>query len=224
VNKKKWRKWCKFVSPFLSNNTFGLPVLTKDTKCSKQVFYVWLVDLQPICVNKGQETWVSPNKDIRIYLLDTMHRRTKYSFDTCITWNNVNGVCLFHLSYLITLMAYLCTQRIPNVHVEYFMIESSIYLLFVLISAWKRDSLLMMIFVNVWLTWRIFELNSRFVTWITRNDIIGVNLFHLCYLSNTCPTSAHNGHQMFKSSILCLNGRSTAYLCEIGAGNVTPSK
>jgi hypothetical protein len=33
VNNKKWRKWCKFVSHFLYKNTYGLPVLTKDTKC-----------------------------------------------------------------------------------------------------------------------------------------------------------------------------------------------
>jgi hypothetical protein len=28
----------------ISNNTYGLPVLKKDTKCPNQVFYVWLVD------------------------------------------------------------------------------------------------------------------------------------------------------------------------------------
>jgi hypothetical protein len=38
VNNKKWPKWCKFVSPILCNNTYGLPVLTKDTKCPNQVF------------------------------------------------------------------------------------------------------------------------------------------------------------------------------------------
>jgi hypothetical protein len=27
VNNKKWRKWCKFDSPFLFNNTYGLLVL-----------------------------------------------------------------------------------------------------------------------------------------------------------------------------------------------------
>jgi hypothetical protein len=45
VNNKKWRKWCKFVSPFLFNNTYGLPVLTMDTTSPNQVFYVCLVDL-----------------------------------------------------------------------------------------------------------------------------------------------------------------------------------
>jgi hypothetical protein len=29
VNNKKWRKWCKFVSPFKFKNPYGLLVLTK---------------------------------------------------------------------------------------------------------------------------------------------------------------------------------------------------
>jgi hypothetical protein len=45
VNNKKWRKWCKFVSPFLFNITYGLPVLTMDTKCQNQVFSFLFVDL-----------------------------------------------------------------------------------------------------------------------------------------------------------------------------------
>jgi hypothetical protein len=50
VSNKKWRKWCKFVTPSLFNNNYGLPVLTMDSKCPKHIFYVWLVDLQIICV------------------------------------------------------------------------------------------------------------------------------------------------------------------------------
>jgi hypothetical protein len=49
VNNKKWRKWCKFDSPFLFNYTYVFPVLTKDTKCPNLVFYDWLFDLQTIC-------------------------------------------------------------------------------------------------------------------------------------------------------------------------------
>jgi hypothetical protein len=45
VNNKKWRKWGKFVSLFLFNNTYGLPVFTTDPKCTNQKFCVWLVDL-----------------------------------------------------------------------------------------------------------------------------------------------------------------------------------
>jgi hypothetical protein len=64
VNNKKWRKLNKFVSPFLNNNTYGLPVLTKDKKCANQDFYVWLVDLQIISAKYGLETWFLPNDDI----------------------------------------------------------------------------------------------------------------------------------------------------------------
>jgi hypothetical protein len=49
VNNKKWRIWYKFDSPFLFNNPYGLPVLTKNTQYSNQVFYVCLVDVQKIC-------------------------------------------------------------------------------------------------------------------------------------------------------------------------------
>jgi hypothetical protein len=72
----------------------------------------------------------------------------KTRFETWITRKDVIGVRLFHLSYLVTLMAYLCSHRTPRVQVKYFMVDSSIYILVVLNSAWKRDSLQMMIFVN----------------------------------------------------------------------------
>jgi hypothetical protein len=56
MNNKKLCKWRTFVSFFLFYNTWGLPVLTKDTKCPNQVFYVLLVDLQIICAKYGLET------------------------------------------------------------------------------------------------------------------------------------------------------------------------
>jgi hypothetical protein len=69
-----------------------------------------------------------------------------------------------------------------NCRSQVFMFHSSIYILFALNSACKRDCLLMMIFVNVCSTWIMVELNTRFETWITRNDVNGVILFHLSYL------------------------------------------
>jgi hypothetical protein len=94
----------------------------------------------------------------------------------------VNGVSLFHLPYLITLMAYLCSQRTPNVQIKYFMFGWSIYRLFVLSRGCKRDSFQIMIFLHVCSTWSIVELKTRFETWITRNDVNGVSWFHLSYL------------------------------------------
>jgi hypothetical protein len=101
--------------------------------------------------------------------------------ETWITRNVLNGVGLFHLYYLITIMACLCSQRTPNVQIKYFMFDWSFYWLFVLNTGWKRDSLQMMVFVNICSTCSIIELKTRFETWITRNVGKCVSLFHLCY-------------------------------------------
>jgi hypothetical protein len=93
------------------------------------------------------------------------------NFETWITRNEVNGVRLFHLSYFITLMAYLCLQWAPNVQIKYFMNDWSIYRLFVLNRCWKPHSFQIMIFVYVCSTWSIVELKTRFESWMTRNDV-----------------------------------------------------
>jgi hypothetical protein len=46
----------------------------------------------------------------------------KTRFETCITRNDVNGVNLFHLSYLIILPAYVCSQWAPNVQIKIFIL------------------------------------------------------------------------------------------------------
>jgi hypothetical protein len=76
----------------------------------------------------------------------------KTRFQTCKARNDVNGVSLFHLFYLITLMSYLCSQWASNVQIKYFVFDWSIYRLFVLNRGWKRDSLQIMIFVYFCLT------------------------------------------------------------------------
>jgi hypothetical protein len=90
----------------------------------------------------------------------------KTRYETWITRNDVNVVSLFHLSYLITLMAYLCSQWTSSVQIKYFMFDWSIYRLFVLNRAWKRDSIKIMIFIYVFSTWGIDDLKTRFETWI----------------------------------------------------------
>jgi hypothetical protein len=104
VNNKKWRKWCKFVSPFLINNTYGLLVLTMGTKCPNQVFYVWLVDLQTICAKWVMETWLSPNNDIGICLPDMRHSWTKYAISNMKSkkwrkWRKFISPILFKITY-----------------------------------------------------------------------------------------------------------------------------
>jgi hypothetical protein len=181
VNNKKWRKGWKFVSPFSFNNTYVVPVLRMDTKCPNQVFCVLLDDLQTIVLNRGCKL---DSLQIRIFVYVSSTLRIvelKTRFKEWVTRNDVNGVRLFNLSYLITLMAYLCSQLSPNVEIKYFIFDWSINRLFVLNSGWKRDSLQMRIFV-ICLTWSMVQLKTRLEKRITRNDVNGLCLFHINYL------------------------------------------
>jgi hypothetical protein len=171
-----------FVSPFLSNNPYGLPVLTKNTKFLNHVFNVWLTHLKAICSKYGLETWHPPNNNIRKYLFVMKHDWTKNAFRDVINKKWCKLCKLFHLSYLPTRMAYLCSQRTPNVHIMYFMFHWFIYRLFVLNTSWKRDLFQLMIFVNVCSTCNMVELNTRFETWFTINDVNGLSSFHLSNL------------------------------------------
>jgi hypothetical protein len=133
--------------------------------------------------------------------------------ETRIRRNVVNGVKFFLFSYLITITTYLCSQSAANVQINYFMFDWSVYRLLALNRGWKRTSHQMMIFVYVCSTCSVVEQKTRYEPWITRNDVKGVNLFHppnlitlKTYLCSQCP-------QMYNSSILCLIGRSTYYLC-----------
>jgi hypothetical protein len=98
----------------------------------------------------------------------------KTRFETWVTRNDVNGVSLFIPYYIITLMAYLCTQWTPNIQIKYSMFDWSIFRLLVLNRGWKRESFQIMIFVYVCSTWSIVEIKMRFETWITRNDVNGM--------------------------------------------------
>jgi hypothetical protein len=106
----------------------------------------------------------------------------KTRFEKWITRNDINGVSLFHFSYLITLMASLSSQRTLNVQIKFFMFDRSIYISFVPNTCWKQESLQIIIFVKVCSTWRIVELKMSFEKWIRRNDVNGISLFHLFYL------------------------------------------
>jgi hypothetical protein len=131
----------------------------------------------------------------------------KKRFETWVTINDVNGVSLYNPSYLITLMAYLCSQRTPNVQINYFMFDWSTYRLLVLNTGWKCDSQQMVIFVNICSTCSVVELKKQFETFIAINEINGVHLYHFYYIVTvlklvTYLTSAHNGYQLSKSVIL----------------------
>jgi hypothetical protein len=138
-------------------------------------------------LNRG---WKQDSLQIMIFVYvcstwSTVELKTR--FETWITRNDVNGVSFFHHSYLVTLMAYLCSQQSPNIQIKYFMFEWSIYRLFVLNTDWKRDSLQMMIFVNIFSTWSMFRQKARFETSFISNDINGLSLFQLSYLITLTP-------------------------------------
>jgi hypothetical protein len=145
-------------------------------QCPNQVFYDWL---------KLIRCWKRDSRQIMIVLnVASTWSIVKLNVRsvTWIAWNVVNGISLYHVSYLITLMASLCTQRTFKVQIKYFMFECSIYRLFVTNRCSKRDSLQILIFEYVCSAWGIIELKTHFDTWITRKVVNGVSLFHLSYL------------------------------------------
>jgi hypothetical protein len=159
VNNKEWHKWCKFVSPFSYNNTQGLPVSTKDPKCPNQIFLNFDWSIYRLCV--PYRGWKSDSLQLMIFvnISSTWNNFVLRNwFETWITTNVVNCVSLFYLYYLITLMAYLCSQWTPNFQIKHFMFDWSIYRPFELNSAWKRDTFQIMIFVYVCSTWNLIEL------------------------------------------------------------------
>jgi hypothetical protein len=140
------------------------------------IFSIWLVD--SLCAKYGLETWFCPIDDILKGLLDMKHGWTKNAFWDVNNKKCVNGVSLFHLYYLITLMANLCSQWKPNVlQIMYIMFDWSNYRLFELNRKWTRDSLQIVIFVYVCSTCTLVELKTRFETLITRNDVKGISFF-----------------------------------------------
>jgi hypothetical protein len=161
------------VSPFLFNNTYGLPVFTNTPNVEIKFFYVWLIDPQSICAKWGLKR-DSLQIIILVYVCSTWGIvELKTRFETWITWNDVNGVSLFHSSHLITLMAYLCSQWTPTFQIKYFMFDWSIYRLFGLNRNWKSDYLQIIIFVYVCSTWGIVEVKTRIEMWITRCNVNG---------------------------------------------------
>jgi hypothetical protein len=157
-----------------------------------------LVYPQAICVKRSCKYF---SLQIMIFVYDCATWITvelKTCCDTWITSNDVNGVCLFKLSYLITLMAYLCSHWTPKVQINYLKFDWSIYRLFVLNRDFKLVSLKIMIFAYICLSRGIAELKTRFETWITKNDVNGVTLFNISYLITIMASLAHNGLQVSK--------------------------
>jgi hypothetical protein len=164
VNNKKWRKWCKFVPHFLFNNTCGLPVVTMDTKCPNRVFFVWFVDLHTICAKQRLQTLVAPNNDNRVCLLVIKHSWTLKAFGDVNykkwrKWWKYVSPFLFNNIYSLNVLTSV-TERPKQV----FYVCWSIYGLLVLNRGCWRDSLHMMILINVCGTWSMGDRKTRFQT------------------------------------------------------------
>jgi hypothetical protein len=149
---------------------------------SKSVYYVWLVDLQTICAKYGLETWYNPNEDIRKCLLDMNHGWNKNAYRDVINkkWRKW-CVCITFLINIynglpVVIMDPKCANQVFNIPLVY------LNWIFVLNTAWKRDTHQMMIYVNVCSTCFMVEIETRFETWITRNDVNGLSLFLISYL------------------------------------------
>jgi hypothetical protein len=122
---------------FLFKNTYGLPVLSMDTECCNQGFYVDFSIYILLVLNR---TWKLDSLQIMLFahvFLTWSTVQLKTCLETWITTNDVNGVSLFHLTYLITLMGYLSSQRTPNVQMKYFSFDWLNYRLLVVNRGWK---------------------------------------------------------------------------------------
>jgi hypothetical protein len=178
----------------------------------KYFMFDWLI-YRLFVLNTSLETWLFEIM-IFIYVCSAWSIvELKTRFEPWIKRNDVNGVSLFHLSYLITLIVYLCSQWNPNVQIKYFMCDWSIYRIFVLHTSLESWLIQIMVFVYVCSTCRVVELKTRFGTWITRNDVNGVSLFYLLYLitlmAYLCSQCTPNIQIKYLSSIeIC-----TDYLC-----------
>jgi hypothetical protein len=151
---------------------------------------------------------------IFVYVLSILRIvEIKTRFKTWITSNDVKGVSLFHLSYLITLMDYLCSQWTPHVQIKYFMSNWSIYRLFVINRGWKPDPPQIMILVYICSTWGTVELKTWFETWKARNDVDGETIFHLSYLITLMAYLCSQWTPNVQIKYFKFIGRSTDYLC-----------
>jgi hypothetical protein len=126
VNNKKWRKWCKFDWHFLFSNAYCLPVLINNTNAQFRFFVFDSTIYRPFVPNTA---WKRDSLQIMIFVNVCSTWRMvelKNLFETWITINDVN-VVFVHSFKFNKHMAYLCSQRTPNIQIKYFMFHWSIY-------------------------------------------------------------------------------------------------
>jgi hypothetical protein len=151
------------------------------SKCPNQVLYVWsiyiLFVLNTALKRDSLQMLIFVNVCSTCIMVELKTR-----FETSVTRNDIYGVSLIHLSYLITPIDYLCPEKTTNIQIKFFMFLWTIYRLFMLNMGFKSESLQIMILVSVWSTCSVVEIKTQFETLKARNVENGVSLFHLSYL------------------------------------------
>jgi hypothetical protein len=105
VNNEKRRKWCKFVSPFLFNNIYGLPVLTMAPNVQiKYSTYDWSI-YRLFVLNRGRKRDSLQMMIFVVVCSKCSVVELKTRFETWIARNEINVVYWFHFYYLITVLA-----------------------------------------------------------------------------------------------------------------------
>jgi hypothetical protein len=135
---------------------------------------------------------VTPNNDILICLLDIQSSWIKNAFSDennkkWHKWCKINSPFSYNNTYGLPVLTMDtgCTNQV------FLIFDWSIYRTCVLNTGWKRESLQLMIFVNVCTSWSKVELNTRFETWIT---IVSPFLFNYSYglpvftMDTKCPS------------------------------------
>jgi hypothetical protein len=110
----------------------------------------------------------------------------KMRFETWITRNDVNGVSLINLCYLVILMTYLCSQRNPKVQIKYvvWLVDLKTSCAKYGLETWFtpnediRKYLLDMNHSSAKISFR--DINNI-------NDVNGVSLYNFCYLITLMP-------------------------------------
>jgi hypothetical protein len=181
--------------------SLSLTVLRVGSNRPNQVCYVRLFDLQTKYSKYTLVTWLLPNDDIRICLLDMQISWTKHAIwnlnrKKWRKWWKLVSISLFNNCFGAGHYAYMWSQWAPTFETMFCMFELSIYKLFVLNSSWKLDSQQMVLLLYLCSSWSVVDLQTRFKTWKARNDVNGVYWFHFSYLITVWLTCAHNGHHM----------------------------
>jgi hypothetical protein len=125
VNSKKWRKWCLYHFSYLIILMSYLCSQWKPTVQIKYFMLDWTI-YRLFVLNRGWKIDCLPIM-IFVCLIDSRHNRINAFWD--VNNKKKRKWWLIHFSYLITLMAYLSSQRTPNVQMKYFMFDWSIYTL-----------------------------------------------------------------------------------------------